>query len=164
MKARRPAWLASFALACFAGVAGAHTLGPSLLDVRETEPGIHLVRWKTPLRKAPGAEPRPVLPAGCATRGEIARGRTLDAAVEAWTVACGQTGLVGAELAVTGLGATKAPVLLRVELADGRRFRSVLTAAAPSFRVPTAWRLVPAYVVGCTSAFWIFERILGVPG
>ena len=131
-------WLVPIVLLSLARAASAHAIGPSLLELRETKTGTLLVRWKTPLQKMPAASPAPVLPASCGRRGEIVRGRTVDAAVEVWTADCGERGLVGAELAVDGLGATKAPVLLQVELADGHRHRRVLTAESPSFRVPEA--------------------------
>ncbi len=133
---RRIAWLVVLAAAVLVDVASAHMLGASLLELRESAPATFRVRWKTPLQKAPDADPHPLLPPSCERHGEITHGRTLDAAVEIWSVRCGRDGLVGGDVAIEGLAAAKAPVLLRIELADGRRFRSVLTAGSPSFRVP----------------------------
>ncbi len=136
MRPLRIAWLAALAVAVLVDFASAHLLGASLLELRETAPATFRVRWKTPLQKAPDADPHPLLPPSCELHGEITHGRTLDAAVEIWSVRCGRDGLVGGDVAIEGLAAAKAPVLLRIELADGRRFRSVLTAGSPSFRVP----------------------------
>jgi hydrogenase/urease accessory protein HupE len=132
--------IAALVVAAVATVASAHPLGASLLELRETAPATFRVRWKTPLLKAAGAEPRPHLPPSCEPRGESIHGRTEDAAVETWTVRCDEAHLLGAEISVRGLEATKAPVLVRIALLDGRIFRSVLTAAAPSFRVPSRER------------------------
>ena len=136
MTARRIASVVFLAVVGVAASVQAHSLGASLLELRESEPATYRVVWKTPLQTAPDADPRPLVPPGCEPRGEIARGRTVDAAVEVWSVRCDRDGLVGGEVAIEGLAAAKAPVLLRIELADGRRYRSVLTVAAPSFRVP----------------------------
>ena len=131
---------AALALACLAfvvvaPVATAHPLAPSLLEIRENVPGTIRVRWKTPLAKVPGAEPRPVLPPDCTRPGELVRSRTDDAMVETWLARC-EHGLVGAEISVSALAATRAPALLRVELADGRRYQSMLRADTPAFLVP----------------------------
>ncbi|MGH7806269.1 MAG: HupE/UreJ family protein, partial [Candidatus Binatia bacterium] len=136
MKGFRIGALVAWGIACFAGLASAHPLGASLLELRETEPGIVRVRWKTPLLSAPGAPPRPILPAACEPTGDFQSGRTEDATVGIGSVRCGTDGIVARDVAVDGLAGTKAPVLLRIELADGRAYRSVLTVASPSFRVP----------------------------
>jgi hypothetical protein len=136
MSSRGIAGLVVLAAVALVEAASAHTLGASLLELRESEPATFRVRWKAPLQRAADADPRPILPASCEPRGEITHGRTADAVVEIWSAWCGRDGLVGGDVAIEGLAAAKAPALLRIELADGRRYRSVLTAASPSFRVP----------------------------
>jgi hydrogenase/urease accessory protein HupE len=58
------------------------------------------------------------------------------AVIEQWAVDCGAGGLVGSTVRVDGIAASKADVLLRVALADGRTFRRVLTVEEPEYPIP----------------------------
>ena len=113
-----------------------HALAPSLLEVREIEAGHLEVRWKTPVAGIPGAELRPVLPDDC----KIAAAPVVaaeEAALEArWRVDCASSSLVGQMIGASGIPDSRADVLLRVGLADGRRLRAVLSAERPFFTVP----------------------------
>ena len=111
-------------------------LAPSLLDVRELGDGRVEVEWRTPIVGAPGAELRPVLPPGCAPSGEPTLGRIDAASVTRWSVECSPASLVGRRFSVAGVVENRADVLLRIGLADGRRFRTVLGADRPAFVVP----------------------------
>ena len=133
---RRAAIVLAGALLAAVPAAFAHPLGPSLLELRERAPGIFQLRWKTPLQKVPGAEARPVVPESCAPIGEPVHGAAGEGVVEIQKLDCGAAGLVGREVSVAGIAETKADVLLRVELADGRSFRKVLTAAEPALVIP----------------------------
>jgi hypothetical protein len=54
---------------------------------------------------------------------------------------CEPAGLVGSELGVDGLAASRTEALLEIELADGRTFREVLRGSRPRFVVPERARL-----------------------
>ncbi len=144
-------WQAPVALAmtlAWAGVAFAHPLAPSLLDVREVAGGRVEVAWKTSKVRVPGANPRPVLPARChpLTAPEI--GVDAISVRTRWTAACGPGGLVGAAVRVDGLP-DSATVVVRVTLRDGRTVTSLLSARRPSFVVPGQphpWSVVRGYV------------------
>jgi hydrogenase/urease accessory protein HupE len=113
----------------------AHPLSPSLLQVEEIDGGAARVTWKTPVLRVPGSDLRPVLPSVCKPAGERRSRQEGSAWIDQWSVDCGG-GLIGSTLRVDGIAASKADVLLRVTLLDGRSFRQVLTTEDPSFRVP----------------------------
>jgi len=118
------------------GLAAAHPLAPSLLDLRETVSGRIEVLWRRPQLMPVGAHLEPVLPSSCRPVEppvEVLKG---DALVTRWTVDCGRAGLTGESIAVNGLAEAGSDVLLRVVLADGRSLRTVLRADAPSFDLP----------------------------
>jgi hypothetical protein len=123
-------------LAAVPASVGAHALSPALLALRETEAGIFAVTWKIPTLRLIGAELRPVLPPACTANGPPSVDETTESLTSRWTVDCGAAGLVGATLAVDGLGAAKTDALLHVELADGRTIDTVLRARAAAFVVP----------------------------
>jgi hydrogenase/urease accessory protein HupE len=61
----------------------------------------------------------------------------LNAAVEVgWTLECGEESLVGERLGASDIAGSRSDVLVRVVLADGRRFQAVLTPESPTFEIP----------------------------
>jgi hypothetical protein len=113
----------------------AHPLAPSLLQIEEVEAGRARVTWKTPVLRVPGSDLRPVLPPLCQASGEHSARQDGSAWIEQWRLDC-PGGLIGSTVRVDGIAASKADVLLRIALADGRSFRRVLTTEEPSFQVP----------------------------
>ncbi len=114
----------------------AHALAPSLLDVKEIEPGRTQVLWKTPARKVPGSNLTPVMPIGCAHE-TAPKSEVVDTAiVTRWTMRCEPAQLVGRTFLVEGIASSKASVLFLLTLADGNHYRSLLRADAPTFVVP----------------------------
>jgi hypothetical protein len=123
------------ALALLADPAAAHPLAPSLLEVVERAPGDVLVRWKTPAKRVPGSRLAPVLPPECTAAGDpLVRGGATEVVTE-WTLSCPDV-LAGRTLAIEGIASSKAAVLLRVELADGRRLLHVLGPDDAGFVIP----------------------------
>jgi hydrogenase/urease accessory protein HupE len=132
----RYGFLVSLALLAGAELVAAHPLAPSLLDVREAPSGHTAVLWRRPVLLPVGANPEPVLPARCRAVGPPAEIIDGPALVRRWTVDCGPAGWTGEQIAVSQLAKAGSDVLLRVSLADGRTFQSVLRPAAPAFRLP----------------------------
>ena len=127
----------------------AHPMAPSLLEVTESEAGRAEVTWKTPMTRIPGREMRPRLPSFCEPVALPTLERVKTGIVEQWEVECGGRSLEGATIDVEGIDRSRTDVLLRVGLADGRSFRTVLRPANPSFVVPErerAWDVMKAYV------------------
>ena len=137
--------IATLALALTAAALGgapelahAHKLAPSYLSLTEGGDGSVAVLWKTPRVAARGARIAPSLP--CEPQGDPA----LEVVETAWVVRselrCDGS-LVGLELAVDGLETSGTDALVHVTLADGRSFRAILTAEAPTVTVPERERL-----------------------
>lgn len=126
-------------LALLAGVdvATAHPLAPSLLDLRETEPGHFSVLWRRPLLMPAGANPQPVLPTRCRPVDPVVETYDRVALVQRWTVACGG-GLRGENIEVSHLARAGSDVLLRVASAQGDPFQTVLRPDAPAVVLPAA--------------------------
>jgi hypothetical protein len=113
--------------------AQAHRLAPSYLALQESAPNLFAVEWKTPRLVPRGTRLDPELP--CEPQGEPEGRVEATAFVATWQVRCGG-GLVGAEIGVIGLDESGTDALVHVTLADGREFRSILTAENARFRVP----------------------------
>jgi len=160
-------WVLALALLA-AAPAPAHMLAPSLLAVRETGSGRLEVEWRTPILGTPGAELHPVLPPGCVPAGDPTLGRIEAASVMRWTVECSPAGVVGRRFAVAGVVENRADVLLRIELADGRRFRTVLGADRPAFVVPDRERPLDVFAsylrLGVEHILTGFDHLLFVLG
>jgi len=124
-----------------AAEAGAHPMAPALLEIVETGAGTADVKWKTPANQVPGARMVPKLPAHCAANGEANERAAGTAVVRTWTVDCSKP-LPGSDIEVHGIAASKADVVVRLALADGRVFNTVLTSDNAVFRVPEQARAV----------------------
>jgi len=115
--------------------ASGHAFAPSLLEIRETAAGQAVVRWKQPALRASGSGLFPILPPGCQGRGAHRAESEGTGIVESWKIEC-PGGLVGQRVDVKGIAASRANVLLRLVLVDGRSVRHVLTADESGFVVP----------------------------
>ena len=136
MRALLPAVGCALALLHGAAPASAHRLAPALFEIRETDGGALDVRWKASLLQPTGADLRPSLPPHCAPLGEPVGSVDGASASLRWTAACGAGGLVGETLRVDGLDGSGIDVIVRIELADGRRIQSVLSRGSAAFTVP----------------------------
>ena len=136
------AWAGGCAIAVVIAVAitepaRAHPLAPALLDLRQTADGNVAVTWKVSAFRAPGVEVKPILPASCRLRpGPVATTEEEGGIVTRWSVSCGPAGLVGGRIEIAGLEAARIDGLVRVSLADGRSFQTVLRAREPFTIVP----------------------------
>jgi hydrogenase/urease accessory protein HupE len=155
--------------------ASAHRLAPALFEVRELAGGELRVRWKTPLLRPTGADLRPALPPHCEPSGEPVGAVEGASASLRWTAACGAGGLVGETLRVEGLDGSGIDVIVRVELADGRRIQSVLSGGTAAFTVPDraqSLRVVADYgalgvehiLTGLDHLLFVFGLLLWVRG
>ena len=130
----RLAYILLLALA-FGTTAQAHPLAPSLLEIVERALGRADVKWKTPAVLVPGSELHPVLPAHCRSVQDAGAEVIETAVVRRWEVAC-EAPLEGSSIEVSGIASSRADVILRVALADGRLFSTVLTEGRATFVVP----------------------------
>ncbi len=141
-------WLARRVTACSAlllaaalvpAPLAAHQFAPALFELKEVEPGRAAVRWKQPAVRVQGSRLRPVLPGSCQGIGTPEVEREGTGMLARWEITC-PGGLVGTTVGVEGIPTSRADVLLRVALRDGRSFRRVLTADQPTFVVPEVER------------------------
>ncbi len=127
-------------LLVFAGTYGkpalAHAMAPSLLQLDAEKDGVFRVKWKTPLKKVAGSKLAPVLPAHCESVGKGSNATEGTGMVYRWQIDCGEQGLVGSTIQVNGIASSRADVLLRIKLADGRTLHQVLRPAQGSYLVP----------------------------
>jgi hypothetical protein len=160
--------LACWALLLLALPVAAHRLAPSLIELRPAEEGLYNVRWKTPLQRPAGVDIDPVLPAHCERRSSPSAQPDAASVTLLWTVDCGEQGLIGSELSVTGLVESATNALVNVELPDGRKFRTVLHADKPSFVVPerqSGWDVARDYgTLGFEHILSGFDHLLFVLG
>lgn len=140
----------------FPSGAGAHPLGPSLFKVSEITPGRVLFEWKTPVQGVPGARLQPRMPNHCVIHGGSKKEISKGAYVRSWEGQC-KNSLVGSSLRVEGIPESKANVILRAQLADGRKFNTVLTADSPSFVIP---KRQPIWILGRSYLLLGFDHIL----
>jgi hydrogenase/urease accessory protein HupE len=136
VRALLPAVGCALALLHGAVPASAHRLAPALFEIREAEDGAFDVRWKASLLQPTGVDLRPSLPPHCTPRAEPVGSVDGASASLRWTATCGAGGLVGETLRVEGLDGSGIDVIVRVELADGRRIQRVLSRDAAAFTVP----------------------------
>jgi hydrogenase/urease accessory protein HupE len=138
----------AFAVAWFAPYSGAHEVRPAFLEIRETAPETYDVLWKVPARGEYRLGLHVRMPQECS--GEPQHGSFVDAAfVEKWRVHC-PGGLVGREISIEGLSATRTDVLARVERADGTTQTTRLTPEQVSFQVtasPSGLQVSKTYFV-----------------
>ncbi len=152
----------------------AHEVRPAYLQVTEVSGGSFEVLWKQPI--LPDADPAlvrrlpiaPRFPAHCRERERRLPDLTSAALIERWTLSCGETGLVGAEISIDGLPRTLTDVLLRVRLLDGGSSDHLLRSEAPRVvlsRESGAGAAVPTYLLlGIEHLLFGFDHILFVVG
>jgi hydrogenase/urease accessory protein HupE len=112
----------------------AHQFAPALLELREVSAEHIEVSWKQPIVRVQGSQLRPVLPVECAGVGDPAVRQEGTGTRATWEIRC-PGGLAGKTVGVEGIASSRADVLLRISLPDGRSLRQVLTAEAPSFTI-----------------------------
>lgn len=128
--------LALLVLVLFSSLSLAHKLAPSLLAIQETTPNQFELQWKTP-RTLPTQERIELhLPDHCADLSERQPVPDPVGIVFAWRLDCGDKGLVGSVVRVSGLAGNQSAAVVRIDLLDGRDYRQLLNGSEPEFLVP----------------------------
>jgi hydrogenase/urease accessory protein HupE len=113
----------------------AHEIRPAFLQIREVEPAIYDILWKTPAQGDMRLALNVILPSGCANVSEP-RSTMVDAAViERWRTAC-DGGLVGKTIIIENLDQTLTDTILRFESLDDNAKTLRLKPDAPSAVIP----------------------------
>ena len=144
----RRLWLLVIAAVCCTSSVQAHEVRPAYLEIRETSPGTFDIVWKVPARGEYRLSLHVRLPDECS--GAPLHGSFVGGAfIEQWQASC-PNGLVGRNVAIDGLSATRTDVLARLERVDGTTQTVRLTPEQTSFRVtaaPTAFEVSRTYFV-----------------
>ena len=114
----------------------AHRLQPAYLEISEQEAGKFSVLWKRPLTGNRPMNIYPQLPSSCRNLTEPVVQILPAGAVERWIVDSGGAGIVNETIVINGLSATQTDTLLRIELANGNKYTTVLRPDSPSFLIP----------------------------
>lgn len=118
-------------------LANAHRFAPSLLQIDELASPRYAMTWKTPLQAVSPVPLLPILPETCQVVSESPSVQEGTGVVIQRVIDCaGESGLVGQQLAVSGLAENQASVMLTLNLRDEVSYQQVLTAAAPSYVIP----------------------------
>ena len=128
-------WLCLLLILLAPGEAAAHRFAPSLLRLFEVGPGEYQVVWKTPAQRISEIPLAPVFPDNCEGVGEANATAEGTGVISSFRIGC-EGGLVGRELAVSGLGENSSSVLLSLETREGYYYQSLLSDAEPAFSVP----------------------------
>ena len=150
------------------GVANAHPLAPSLLELREGDGGVTEVLWKTSLYQPVGSRLEPVLPELCRPLGEMHSSRQGTGWLTRWQMQCGSEGLAGQRLGVKGLSTSRTSAIVRVVRRDGEVIQALIDAGQPLFEIPlrsTPVRVFGSYLQLGVKHLWTgFDHVLFVLG
>ncbi|MFT5133353.1 MAG: hydrogenase/urease accessory protein HupE [Gammaproteobacteria bacterium] len=113
----------------------AHESRPAYLDIKEESPGILYVNWTRPTRDDLALNIHPVLPEDCDSKEERAVYQLQGLLHERWVLDCGENGLTGKQIGISGLSNTISDVLLRFQTVDGKTHVAVLDTKNPVFIV-----------------------------
>jgi hydrogenase/urease accessory protein HupE len=115
----------------------AHESRPGVLNIVEKEPGWFEVTWKIPILAEDQVVIRPVFPESMAAYGPPAIHDVPGARVEYSTYQAKGNALSGETITIDGLSTTQIDVMVRINLADGTSYSSILRPATPSYVVPS---------------------------
>jgi hydrogenase/urease accessory protein HupE len=111
--------------------ARAHEMRPGFLELRETGPETYSLLWKRPSGGEVEIQIAPVVPDGCRLGTPDRQQLSPGATIVRGTLTCAG-GLGGKSIAIAGLPATIADVLVRLRHADGRLESHLLRPSVPS--------------------------------
>ncbi len=153
------------ACACLAPAASAHEIRPAFLQIRELEPQVYDILWKTPAQGDMRLALNVILPETCTNTGEP-RGSLVDgAAIQRWRTRC-DGGLVDKTLAIENLGQTLTDTIVRFEPIDGPPKTLRLTPDKPETIIPgrQPWTEVAAtyFSLGVEHILFGFDHLLFV--
>jgi len=137
-------------LLCGAGRALAHEARPAYLEIKETAPGRYDILWRTPVLSGMRLPVALRLPKDLVDVKEPTVQELADSLLERHTVDAGPGGLSGKRIDFVGLQGTITDVLVRIELADGRKWTTIARPSQAWIEIAEAQgrlAVVGAYVV-----------------
>lgn len=142
-----------------------HEIRPAFLQIREIEPSVYDLLWKTPAQGDMRLALNVILPESCRDVGKE-RASLVDAAViQHWRSSC-EGGLPGKRIVIENLETTLTDVILRFEPLSASPKTLRLTGAAPHAVIPTrqsAWEVADTYLrLGVEHILFGFDHLLFV--
>ncbi|MFO1407788.1 MAG: HupE/UreJ family protein [Steroidobacteraceae bacterium] len=129
---------AALLLASLLRTAEAHETRPIYLDLEESSPGQYAITWRTPVLAGMRLPVKLQLPAGSRNLRSPEIIELPDSLLERRWVDAGPQGLTGKRIEFPGLQLTITDVLVRVQLADGRSWTSIVKPASPWIEITAA--------------------------
>jgi hypothetical protein len=115
----------------------AHEIRPALLNIAEQDPGWFEVTWKVPVLAGYDLDIEPLFPASMAPYGPPSSHDVPGAKVQYSTYQGEAQALSGEVITIDGLSATQIDVMVRINLADGTSYSSILRPSNPSYKIPS---------------------------
>ena len=146
----KPAIFVFVLLASFVPGACAHEVRPAFLEIKETEPGRCDLLWRTPVLSGMRLPVVLKLPDGVRDVAASTVQELSDSRLERRSIDLGEGGLAGRRVEFPGLQGTITDVLVRVEMADGREFTTLVRPSQPWVEIAasqSALAVAGAYVV-----------------
>ena len=146
----RSRWLLLLATLLAVPAARAHEARPAYLEIKETAPGRFCVLWRTPVLSGMRLPVELKLPDGVRNEKPPVVQELADSLVERRSIDAGPDGLAGKRIELPGLQLTITDVLVRVALADGREFTTVVRPSQPCVEIAASQsrlEVAGAYVV-----------------
>ena len=135
---RRFLCILSLVLLCFIAhlnLASGHGFQPAYLEITEAGKGQFDVVWKIPLRGDLRPPIAPTFPPHCRPATLVTADLLPGSLVERWRIDCGEQGLEGQTIEISGLPFTLMDVFLHIEMKDGRIYDAVVRGSDPSYTV-----------------------------
>jgi hydrogenase/urease accessory protein HupE len=144
----------------------AHDARPAYLELVATDAAGFELSWKRPLFGGRPPAMAMALPGACRDLVPPVESNLGDALLERRLIECGGGGLAGKQIRFPGLERTLSDVLVRIELADGGTFTSLVKASRPYVEVaepPSAWAVAWQYLeLGVAHILLGFDHLLFV--
>jgi hypothetical protein len=112
-----------------------HGFQPAYLEIIETSNNQFDVVWKIPLRGDLRPPITPTFPPDCSSATLVTADVLPGSLVERWRMDCGEQGLEGQTIEISGLPLTLMDVFLHIEMKDGRIYDAVIRGSDPSYTV-----------------------------
>ena len=116
---------------------GAHESRPGVLNIIEQKPGWFEVTWKIPILAEDQVKIHPVFPEEMTAYGPPSIHDVPGARVEYSTYQAKGDALSGKTITIEGLSTTQIDVMVRINLADGTSYSTILRPASPSYVIPS---------------------------
>jgi hydrogenase/urease accessory protein HupE len=144
----------------------AHDSRPAYLELVATDGAVFELNWKRPLVGGRGPAMEMALPPACRDLLPPVSSNLGDVLLERRLIDCGVAGLAGKQIHFPGLERTLSDVLVRIVLADGGTFTSLVKATRPWVVVegpPSAWAVAWQYLqLGVAHILLGFDHLLFV--